>query len=63
MFSDQHPGNIMLLKDKRLGLIDYGQFKYINLENRIIFAKLIIAISRDDKDEIVSILTISNHHT
>ena len=46
----------MLLKDKRLGLIDYGQFKYINLENRIIFAKLVIAMSRDDKDEIVSIL-------
>jgi aarF domain-containing kinase len=28
---DPHPGNILLLKDGRLGLIDYGQVRYMNV--------------------------------
>lgn len=50
---DAHPGNILLLKDGRLGLIDYGQVKIMTLPERIIYAKLILALSRDDKDEII----------
>ena len=52
---DPHPGNILLLKDGKLGLIDYGQMKSMTTEQRIVFAKMIIAISRDDKPEIVRI--------
>ena len=52
---DPHPGNIMLLKDGRLGLIDYGQVKKMTLKERINYAKLIIAHSRGDVEEIVRI--------
>ncbi|KAI0566184.1 hypothetical protein FGB62_11g213 [Gracilaria domingensis] len=53
---DPHPGNILLMPDGRLGLIDYGQVKHMSLEDRIIYAKLILAINRDDRDEVVRIM-------
>jgi aarF domain-containing kinase len=43
---------VLLLKDGRLGLIDYGQVKHLAVEERIKYAKLILAIARDDKSEI-----------
>lgn len=52
---DPHPGNILLLKDGRLGLIDYGQVTSMDVEKRIIFAKMIVAIHRDDKEEVARI--------
>ena len=52
---DCHPGNILLLDDGRLGLIDYGQVKAMTIEERIKYAKLIIAHSRGDKAEVVRI--------
>lgn len=42
----------MLLKDGRLGLIDYGQVKTMSVQERIIYAKLILALARDDRAEI-----------
>eukprot|EP00178_Gracilaria_changii_P006428 TRINITY_DN210_c0_g2_i1.p2 TRINITY_DN210_c0_g2~~TRINITY_DN210_c0_g2_i1.p2 ORF type:complete len:540 (-),score=100.10 TRINITY_DN210_c0_g2_i1:10444-12063(-) len=53
---DPHPGNILLMPDGRLGLVDYGQVKHMSLEDRIIYAKLIVAINRDDRDEVVRIM-------
>jgi len=50
---DCHPGNILLLKDGRLGLIDYGQVKTMTKEQRIKYAKLILAHARGDKPEII----------
>ncbi len=50
---DAHPGNILLLEDGRLGLIDYGQVKTMTMDQRINYAKLILAISRDDRNEII----------
>lgn len=52
---DCHPGNILLLKDGRLGLIDYGQVKRLTIPQRILYAKLILALARDDRKEIVRI--------
>ena len=46
---DPHPGNILLLSDGRLGLIDYGQVKNISAQDRIKYAKLIIAHTRGDR--------------
>ena len=46
---DPHPGNILLLSDGRLGLIDYGQVKNISMQDRIKYAKLIIAHTRGDR--------------
>lgn len=42
----------MLLKDGRLGLIDYGQVKTMSREERIKYAKLILALARDDREEV-----------
>lgn len=50
---DSHPGNVLLMPDGRLGLIDMGQFKRIPVESRIIFAKIIVALANDDEAEVV----------
>ena len=47
---DPHPGNILLLKDGRYGLIDYGQVKRINRDECVNLAKLIIALSDRDRN-------------
>ena len=39
-----------------LGLIDYGQVKRISKATRHLFAKLIIALDEDNKDEIVALM-------
>ncbi|KAI9907576.1 hypothetical protein PsorP6_003197 [Peronosclerospora sorghi] len=54
---DPHPGNILLLEDGRLGLIDYGQVKHISREHRVHLAKLIVALANGSRDEIIHVLT------
>ena len=53
-------GNILLLREDdgspALGLIDYGQVKRLTKETRHIFAKLIVALDDDNKDEIVKLM-------
>ena len=57
---DPHPGNILLLRQEdgspQIGLIDYGQVKRLTKETRHLFAKLIIALDDDNKDEIVRLM-------
>lgn len=57
---DPHPGNILLCRlpdgTPQIGLIDYGQTKSLTKEQRHLFAKLIIALDNDDKDEIVRLM-------
>nr|CCA27146.1 glycoside hydrolase putative [Albugo laibachii Nc14] len=55
---DPHPGNILLLEDGRIGLIDYGQVKRISLEHRIKLAKLTVALAEGSKEDIVHALTV-----
>ena len=50
---DCHPGNVLLLDDGRLGLIDYGQVKNMSIEERINYAHLIKAHAVMDKAEVV----------
>ncbi|GMF19593.1 unnamed protein product [Phytophthora fragariaefolia] len=54
---DPHPGNILLLEDGRLGLIDYGQVKHISREHRVHLAKLIVALAGGSRDDIIEVLT------
>jgi aarF domain-containing kinase len=54
---DPHPGNILLLDDGRLGLIDYGQVKHITREHRMNLAKLIVALAEGTRDDIIRVLT------
>lgn len=51
--TDCHPGNVLLMHDGRLGLLDYGQVKRMELSHRISFARMIMAIARDDREEIL----------
>lgn len=54
---DPHPGNIMLLDDGRIGLVDYGQVKRMSVEDRTQYAKLILALNRNDRAEVIRIVT------
>ena len=47
--SDPHAGNVLMMEDGRLGLIDYGGVATIEEDKRTSFAKLLVAIS--DKNE------------
>ncbi|KDO31075.1 hypothetical protein SPRG_19598 [Saprolegnia parasitica CBS 223.65] len=54
---DPHPGNIMLLKDGRMGLIDYGQVKHITKDQRVRLAKLVVALADGTSDDVVQAMT------
>lgn len=54
---DPHPGNILLLDDGRIGLIDYGQVKHIDRQHRLHLAKLIVALAEGTRDEVIHVLT------
>jgi aarF domain-containing kinase len=54
---DPHPGNVLLMPDGRLGLVDYGQVKRMSENDRISYAKLQIALARDDRKEVVRVMT------
>ncbi|CAK4703525.1 unnamed protein product [Aphanomyces euteiches] len=49
---DPHPGNIMLLDDGRIGLIDYGQVKHLPKEQRLQMARAIIMLAEGTTEEI-----------
>ena len=49
---DPHPGNIMLLRDGRVGLIDWGQVKRLGLDERLRLARLLIALA--DRDQVMA---------
>jgi predicted unusual protein kinase regulating ubiquinone biosynthesis (AarF/ABC1/UbiB family) len=41
---DPHAGNILLLPDGRLGLIDYGQVKYLTEKERLHLCKVMLCM-------------------
>jgi aarF domain-containing kinase len=53
--ADPHPGNIMLLTNGKLGLVDYGQVKHVDKPFRKHYARLQKALLADDKAEVVRI--------
>lgn len=42
---DPHPGNVLLLPDGRIGLIDFGQCRKLEFTERMAIAKLIMALT------------------
>ncbi|DAZ96465.1 TPA: hypothetical protein N0F65_006511 [Lagenidium giganteum] len=54
---DPHPGNLMLLEDGRLGLIDFGQVKRLTPEHRLNLAKLTLALHEGTKDDVIRVMT------
>eukprot|EP01013_Petalomonas_cantuscygni_P040174 TRINITY_DN7199_c0_g1_i1.p1 TRINITY_DN7199_c0_g1~~TRINITY_DN7199_c0_g1_i1.p1 ORF type:complete len:684 (-),score=97.69 TRINITY_DN7199_c0_g1_i1:44-2095(-) len=53
--ADPHPGNFLLLKDGRIGLIDYGATKRLSRGERLISCALFVALARGDRRMIVDI--------
>lgn len=47
--ADGHPGNILVMKGGKIGLIDYGQSKQLPDECRASFAALVIALEKKDQ--------------
>ncbi|KAL3790967.1 hypothetical protein HJC23_004949 [Cyclotella cryptica] len=47
--ADPHPGNVLVLPDGRLGLLDYGMVGKLSKKDRQTVAELILALNRNDK--------------
>ena len=59
--ADVHPGNILVVEDgqgnhpsSKLGLIDFGQCKHLQPEERVRIAKLILSVADNETDEQVA---------
>ena len=59
--ADPHPGNILVVQDlkdaskqPKIGLIDYGQVKRLEPEERVRVAKLILSIADKESDESIA---------
>ncbi|CAJ1392755.1 unnamed protein product [Effrenium voratum] len=50
--SDPHAGNVFMLPDGRLGLIDYGACTRLTVEQRVCIARLLVAIADEDDDSV-----------
>lgn len=44
--ADAHPGNILVMKGARIGLIDYGQSKQLPDQERLAFASLLVELAK-----------------
>lgn len=51
---DPHPGNVLKLRDGQLGLIDYGQTKYINADERRRISGIVQALANGASAEVIS---------
>jgi predicted unusual protein kinase regulating ubiquinone biosynthesis (AarF/ABC1/UbiB family) len=49
--ADPHPGNVLVLPDGRLGLLDYGMVGRLSTQDREAIAKTVVALSLKDKKE------------
>ena len=52
--SDPHPGNLLLLPDGRVGLLDFGQHGLLNREQREWFARTVLAVTSQDEKAIAN---------
>jgi aarF domain-containing kinase len=48
---DPHPGNVLVLEDGRLGLIDFGQTRRLSDDERVGFARVVLALAGGSDDE------------
>lgn len=52
--ADPHPGNLMLLPDGRIGILDFGQTKRLSTAQRTALARLVIALAAADAAAVAS---------
>ena len=50
--ADPHPGNFLLLDDKRLGILDFGDVGYVSAQRRSQLENLVIAIGTHNADDL-----------
>ena len=50
--ADGHPGNMLVMKGGRIGLVDYGQSKRLPNKYRASFARMVLALERKDDQAI-----------
>lgn len=59
--ADPHPGNVMVLRDGRLGLLDFGSVGRIDAQLRSALGKLLLAVDRGDpaalRDALLELVT------
>lgn len=60
LYVDPHPGNIFVLDDGRIGLIDFGQVKQISGRNRETLAKVMIALDERTDGNLEDMQRIGN---
>lgn len=60
---DAHPGNVLLLRDGRLGLIDYGQACRLALGDRVRLARLMRALADEDAAAAVRLFRACGYQT
>jgi len=53
---DPHPGNVLLMKSGKLGLLDYGQVKTLPEEVKMQFAQLVMAVAENDKERMTQMV-------
>jgi aarF domain-containing kinase len=58
--ADPHPGNIFVLEDGNIGLIDFGQVKQISGRNRETLAKVMIALEERDHKSLEDMERVGN---
>ena len=60
---DSHPGNILLLNDGRVGLIDWGQARTVALQDRAVMARILLALAAGDRASAVALFRAAGYTT
>jgi len=60
---DPHPGNVMILPDNVICLLDYGMVGRLDLELKEYLTDILMAIVRKEVDEVISLLLYSGEIT
>jgi ubiquinone biosynthesis protein len=53
---DPHPGNILVLPDSRIGILDYGMFGTLSKNWRTLLGDLLTALIENDTDRVIAVL-------
>lgn len=61
--ADPHPGNVIMLRDGRLGLIDYGMVGRLTPQERENVARVVLGLQRGDRDGVADLYHDAGYRT
>lgn len=61
--SDPHPGNLLLTRDGRIALLDFGMITRVSAETRTNLVKLLLAVSRGEGEEAARVAEVMSQPT